>query len=99
MLVKATRLGYYNNKRIKEDTVFKLIDKKFSVMEKKTDKAGKEILINGKSEMVTVNKVLTAKEQFSPLWMVEVSEKSVNPNLKNHAMAEAEAAVQDEEVI
>lgn len=56
MRVKATRLGYFNNRRMRPGDVFEIIERKMKVMEK------------GK----LVEKILTVEDQFSAAWMEEV---------------------------
>lgn len=64
ILVRATRVGFFGHKRIKEGQVFELADLEVKKMEldPKTKK---------KKEVKFVYK---ADEQFSPEWMEKVSE-------------------------
>ena len=67
MLVEATRTGFFGNKRIKEGQQFEIRDMKIELK----DKDGK----------ITV-KTLTAKEQFSSVWMEEITPKEAKLNPK-----------------
>lgn len=82
MLVKATRLGYYNERRQPEGSVFKLIDKKKIVFEEK--------VVKGKKEKVKKTIIFAAKDQFSEKWMEKVGENEVEQNVLEHAEAIAE---------
>lgn len=88
MLVKATRLGYYNERRQKEGSVFKLVDKKYFVFEVKKDKHGKaEKDKAGKDVKVKVQKIIKAKDQYSMNWMEPVDEKEVSAEALEHIEA------------
>lgn len=67
MLVKAMSVGYFGNKRIKEGQVFKIVDLKVTSI----GKDGKEVV-----------KTISAKSQFSPLWMEQVDEKEAKAAAK-----------------
>jgi len=86
MLVKATRLGYYNDRRQPEDSVFKLIDKKkivfVDVKDKKTGKMVKEKKVE----------IIKAASQFSDKWMVKMDEHEVAQEVLDHAENVAEIA-------
>jgi hypothetical protein len=88
MLVKATRLGYYNERRQKEGSVFKLVDKKSFVLEDKKDKHGKlEKDKAGKTIKVKVAKVTKARDQYSMQWMEPVDESEVSQEVLEFAEA------------
>lgn len=84
MLVKATRLGYYNERRQQEGSVFKLVDKKRVVFEEKT--------VKGKKEKVKKTIVVPAKDQFSASWMEKIDEGSVDQNELDFAESIADEA-------
>jgi hypothetical protein len=94
MLVKATQLGYYNDRRQKEGSVFKLVDKKYFVLEDKKDKSGKiEKDKAGKAVKVKVAKVTKAKDQYSVNWMEPVDESEVAQEVLDHVEAVATESV------
>lgn len=63
MKVKAIAMGYFGNRRIKPGQVFEIKDLKVKLSE-----------IDPKTrQKVEKVKTITAKEQFSDVWMVELS--------------------------
>lgn len=84
MLVKATRLGYYNERRQQEGTVFKLVDKKKVVFEEK--------VVKGKKEKIKKVLTIPAKDQFSDKWMEKVDESDLQQNQVDFAEAVADEA-------
>jgi hypothetical protein len=84
MLVKATRLGYYNERRQQEGTVFKLVDKKKVVFEEK--------VVKGKKEKIKKVLTIPAKDQFSDKWMEKVDESDLQQNQVDFADAVADEA-------
>ena len=95
MLVKALRMGYYNEKRQPADSIFKLVDKKvFKLVEEKNKKTGK-------LEKVKKFEVLKASAQFSEKWMEVVDESDVKKEVveRAEAFAESQAAIQNADVI
>lgn len=89
MLVKAVRIGYYNDRRQKEGSVFKLVEKKkFTVVKEKDKKTGK---------MTEVKKWSSIKpeDQFSPQWMEKISKEEVAPEVLEFVESVAESASSD----
>lgn len=79
MKVKATRTGYYNNKRQKPGSVFELVPYQ------KLDEKGKPVEKDGEPVIVS------AAEQFSKNWMVEVkSKKYIEVDEEVEALEESE---------
>lgn len=80
MLVRATKLGYIGNKRIKEGELFELKDMKIAVVDSKTGLLKDE------------KKIITAEQQFSEYWMEKVSKeeekkspkKAIKPDLNDN---------------
>lgn len=80
MLVRATKLGYIGNKRIKEGELFELKDMKIAVVDPKTGLLKDE------------KKIITAEQQFSEYWMEKVSKeeekkspkKAIKPDLNDN---------------
>jgi hypothetical protein len=86
MLVKATRLGYYNDRRQPEGSVFKLVDKKKILL---VDEKNKK---TGKMEKVKKQETIKAEKQFSSNWMEKVDDSDVAQEILDHAESVAEEA-------
>lgn len=63
MLVRATQMGFFGHKRIREGQTFRITELKVTKIDPKT-----------KQEKV---ETITVKDQFEPSWMEEVDEKEV----------------------
>ena len=101
MLVKATRLGYYNHRRQKEGSVFKLIDKKSVKYEEQKDpKTGKLVRdASGKPVKKKIVREIKASAQFSDTWMIPLESEDASEEELEIAEAVAEQSSESEQVI
>jgi hypothetical protein len=88
MKVRAKRLGYYNDSRVREDEIFELKPRKGL---KLIDKKAKD----GKCEEYT----FSPEEQFSPEWMEKVEETETPTRSPSRSQKAVKTYRKDAEVI